>query len=76
MMYLVVFYKLKEEENTIILPIINDTDIIISFKEYIKEKGTIEIISMISYTCYGCAYDCPGQKDHMEKGGCLFTEEN
>jgi hypothetical protein len=24
-----------------------------------------------SKTCYGCIYDCPGQRDHMEIGGCL-----
>jgi hypothetical protein len=23
--------------------------------------------------CYGCRYNCPGQKDHMDIDGCLYS---
>ena len=26
------------------------------------------------YTCYGCENDSPGQRDHMECGGCLHDK--
>ncbi len=34
-------------------------------------KRAREIIT----SCYGCENDRPGQKDHMDVGGCLVLEE-
>jgi hypothetical protein len=35
----------------------------------------IKIISIkIEKKCLGCRYDRPGQRDHMEVGGCLYQE--
>ena len=36
-----------------------------------KEKG-----EDIKKTCYGCINFRPGQRDHMEVGGCLYVDSD
>ena len=31
---------------------------------------------LLKETCIGCQYNAPGQKRHMEKGGCLYMESD
>lgn len=76
MLYIVVEYKIGEEIDRIIIHQVIADDFIVKFKKTIKdrlngEEDVVEMISMTPYTCYGCAYDCSGQRDHMDEGGCL-----
>lgn len=76
--YVYVDYIVKQRKENIILHMLNSDDIVHKFKEAIREKeydtgDGIEMTSIVIYTCYGCAYNCSGQRDHMEEGGCLYS---
>lgn len=36
-----------------------------------KEKDKVIDIQEVEESCYGCYHNLPGQRDHMDIGGCL-----
>ena len=39
-----------------------------------KEKNKVIDIQEVEESCYGCYHNLPGQRDHMNIGGCLYQD--